>query len=95
MLETGQNTLVDKVLLVDTSEALQLERTQKRDSIDASAVDAIIASQWSRAKRQAQADYIINNDGTWNELEEVVEKMHQRFLALASTTKPKISGDEL
>lgn len=95
LLETGQNLLVDKVLLVDTSEALQLERTQQRDNIDADAVGAIIASQWSRKKRRAQADYIINNDGTWSELEEAVESMHQRFLALASLTKTKKSNDEL
>lgn len=87
LLETGQCELVDKVLLIDTSEAVQLERTQLRDGIDADAVGAIIASQWSRAKRQAKADYVIHNDGTLGELEEVVEKMHQRFLTLASLTK--------
>jgi dephospho-CoA kinase len=89
LLETSQDMLVDKVLLVDTSEALQIERTQQRDSIDADAVGAIIASQWSRAKRQAKADYIINNDGSFSELEEAVEKMHQQFLALAGLSKAK------
>lgn len=94
LLETGQNTLVDKVLLIDTSEALQLERTQQRDSIDANAVNAIIASQWPRTKRQAQADFIILNDGTMKELEVAVEKMHQQFLTLAGFTKVNKSNDE-
>lgn len=94
LLETGQNTLVDKVLLIDTSEALQLERTQQRDNIDANAVSAIIASQWSRTKRQAQADFVIINDGTWNELEVAVEKKHQQFLALAGFTKATKSNDK-
>ena len=87
LLETSQNLLVDKVLLVDTSEALQIERTQQRDSIDADAIGAIIASQWPRAKRQAKADYIINNDGSLSELEEAVEKMHQQLLTLAGLSK--------
>ena len=94
LLETGQNSLVDKVLLIDTSEALQLERTQQRDSIDANAVGAIIASQWSRTKRQAQADFIIVNDGTWKELEEAVERMHQQFLLLAGFTETNRSNEE-
>jgi len=86
--------LVDKVLLIDASEARQIERTQQRDNIDATAVGAIIASQWSRAQRQAQADYIIDNDGTWRELEEAVEKMHQQFLTLASLNKAQKSNDK-
>ena len=94
LLETGQDKLVDRVLLVDTSEALQLTRTQQRDSIDAIAVGAIMASQWPRAKRQAQADFIINNEGTLKELEEAVENMHQQFLALADFIRSKKSNDK-
>lgn len=94
LLETGQNKLVDKVLLVDASEALQIERTQLRDHIDANAVGAIIDSQWSRAKRRAQADFIIENEGTWRELEEAVEKMHQQFLTLADFTNAQKSNDK-
>ncbi len=94
LLETGQNKLVDKVLLVDASEALQIERTQQRDHIDAHAVGAIIDSQWSRAKRRAQADFIIENEGTWRELEEAVEKMHQQFLTLADFTNAQRSNDK-
>ena len=94
LLETGQKTLVNKVLLIDVSEALQLTRTQQRDNIDANAVGAIIASQWPRSKRQAQADFIIVNDGTWKELEEAVERMHQQFLSLAGFTNTTESNEE-
>lgn len=94
LLETGQDILVDKVLLIDASEALQVARTQQRDRIDANAVGAIIASQWSRAKRQAKADFIINNDGTLKELEKAVEKIHQQFLSLADFTIAKESNDK-
>lgn len=95
LLETGQNTLVDKVLLIEASEALQIARTQKRDRIDANAVGAIIASQWPRARRQTLADFIITNEGTWNELEDAVEKMHQRFIGLANFTTAQKSNEEL
>jgi dephospho-CoA kinase len=94
LLETGQNSLVDKVLLIDTSEELQLSRTAQRDSINSDAVGAIIASQWPRTKRQAQADFIINNEGTLKQLEEAAEEMHQQFLSLAGFTKAKKSNDK-
>lgn len=89
LLETNQNQLVDKVLLVDASEAQQLARTQHRDGVDANAVAAIMASQWSREDRQAIADFTIVNDGTLSELEVAVDNMHQHFLALATSYKAK------
>jgi len=84
LLESGQYELVDKVLLVDTSEALQISRTQQRDDSSAEAVSAIMAAQWSRANRQAKADYIIVNDSSLSTLKKAVLEAHQEFLTLAA-----------
>jgi len=84
LLETGQHSLVDKVLLVDTTEALQISRTQKRDDTSVEAVSAIMAAQWPRTKRQAHADFIILNDGDLEQLESDVMDIHHTFLALTS-----------
>ncbi len=80
LFETGQNALVDKVVLIDTSEAQQIARTTRRDKISTSAVSAIMESQWPREKRRAKADFIILNDGTLEELESAVEQTHQQLL---------------
>lgn len=87
LLETGQYSLVDKVLLVDTTQALQISRTQKRDDTSVEAVSAIMAAQWSRAKRQARADVIILNDGDLEQLEGDIMAAHHTFLAMTPNRK--------
>jgi dephospho-CoA kinase len=84
LFEAGQATLVDRVLLVDAPEALQLERTMARDQNSEAQVQAIIKAQASRAERQARADDILVNDGTLADLLTKVEALHERYLALAA-----------
>ncbi len=81
LFESGQHTLVDKILLVDTTEDLQLSRTKQRDNTSSEAVSAIMATQWSRAKRQEHADIIILNDGSLDALRTAVLNAHQTLLA--------------
>jgi dephospho-CoA kinase len=54
---------LDAVLVVDCSEATQIARVQARSALDAAAVQAIMATQNSRAARRAAADATIYNDG--------------------------------
>ena len=54
--------MVDRVLIVDISEATQLSRTLLRDSSSAKEIKAIMASQTNREVRIQTADDIINND---------------------------------
>jgi dephospho-CoA kinase len=52
---------VDRVLVVDCPEALQVQRVMTRSGWDAEAVERVIAQQTSRAQRRAIADAIIYN----------------------------------
>lgn len=84
LLETGQDALTDRVLLIDAPEAQQVERTRLRDGASSEDVAAIMASQWSRAQRQARADDVILNDGDLQQLENKVRTMHQTYMALST-----------
>jgi len=64
LLENQLDKLVKTVLVIDTSEALQLSRTLSRDTSTKKEVQAIINSQISRADRLAAADHIIDNSNT-------------------------------
>ncbi|MFB1015117.1 MAG: dephospho-CoA kinase [Alteromonadaceae bacterium] len=64
LLENRLDKLVNTVLVIDTSEALQVSRTLSRDKSSKEEVQAIINSQISRAERIAAADYIIDNSNT-------------------------------
>ncbi len=87
LLESGQDALTDRVLLIDVPEAQQIERTRLRDRTTPEEVAAIMATQWSRSQRQARADDIILNDGDLNHLENKVRAMHQIYMALSTTPR--------
>lgn len=83
LFETGQDTMVDRVLLIDVPEPVQLQRTSTRDGISAEAVSRIMATQMSREQRRAQADDILVNDRDLHYLAEQVKTLHHHYLHLA------------
>jgi dephospho-CoA kinase len=84
LLERGTyQDLVQRIAVVDCSEQTQIERTMRRSNLSESAVRAIMAAQISRVDRLAQADDVLNNDGSEESLRQQVETLHQRYLALS------------
>ena len=67
---------VDRILVVDCSEATQAERVAQRPGWSAEAAQRVIAQQAPRARRRAIADAVIHNDGrTLAELESEVGQL--------------------
>lgn len=83
LLETGQTDMVDRVLVVDASESAQIERTRKRDGVAEEEVRQIMSSQASRADRLAQANDVIENNGTIDELRQRVRRLDEFYRSLA------------
>lgn len=84
LLETRQYELVNRVLVIDASEALQIARASSRDGNSSEQIKAIMATQLEREARIGQADDIIHNHGDLMELDKQVKTLHQRYMALAS-----------
>ena len=82
LFESGQNTLVNRAVVVDVPQALQLSRTQQRDGVSESQVHAILAAQLSREQRLAQADDVIDNRGDHASMMEQVVRLDQRYRQL-------------
>jgi dephospho-CoA kinase len=80
----GHYRWVDRVLLVDAPESVQLARLMIRDGIDETLARRMLAHQASRAERLALADDVIENSGDEAALDHSVAKLHQSYLALAS-----------
>jgi dephospho-CoA kinase len=76
-------TLIDRSLLIDCDESLQIARAMARSRLTAVEVRAILAAQCSRAERLALADDIILNDGSIAELAENVREKHEKYIRLA------------
>lgn len=79
----GHYRWVDRVLVVDVPEALQIERLIRRDGIDAALAGRMLANQASRAQRLKLADDVIDNSGAEAALDAQVAALHARYLALA------------
>ena len=76
---------VDRVLVVDAPEALQIERLVQRDGIDREAAQRMLDAQSSRQQRLAIADDVIVNDGEETVLDAQVAALHRRYMELAAT----------
>jgi dephospho-CoA kinase len=74
---------VDRVLVVDVPESVQITRLIARDGIDETLARRMLAQQASRAVRLALADDVIENSGDESALDHAVAELHRRYLALA------------
>lgn len=81
LLESDQRSLIDRILVVDAPEHLQISRTVQRDGMSAIQAEKILATQVDRQSRLGAADDIINNTGELNELRLQVEKLDQQYRA--------------
>ncbi len=84
LLETDQHLLVNKVILVDVPESVQIERTMQRDGVEETQVRQILAAQMTRDERLSHADFVLDNSGSPDELTAAVDALHPQLLALAA-----------
>jgi dephospho-CoA kinase len=89
LVETGgYRDVLDRVLVVDCPEDLQIERVTARSGLTRDEAKAILAAQTGRAERLAAADDVIVNTTTREALRADVATLHQRYLALAASVSP-------
>lgn len=74
---------LDRVLVVDAPEALQLSRLMQRDGSDAVLAQRMIDAQATREQRLALADDVVSNEGHPDALQAQVERLHHAYLQLA------------
>ena len=88
LLETGgYPDLVRRVLVIDCEESQQISRTMQRSALTEEAVRAIMAAQLPRQQRLAGADDVLLNDGDLSRLRSQIDSLHDRYLALAATSR--------
>jgi dephospho-CoA kinase len=84
LVEKGLSAHVDRVLVVDCDEALQIRRLSTRDGSTAEQAQAILNAQASRASRLKVADDVITNDADMSAVQAQVAALHARYLDLAA-----------
>jgi dephospho-CoA kinase len=78
---------VDRVLVIDVPEDLQVERVRARSGLSEAQVRAILASQATRADRLAAADDVIENRGTIDALRKQVAAFHRKYLQYSKAAR--------
>jgi dephospho-CoA kinase len=86
LVEGGSRDHVDRILVVDVDENVQLQRLMARDGGSIEQARAILASQATRAARLRAADDVLSNTGTVTDLRQGVDHLHERYLHLAKTS---------
>jgi dephospho-CoA kinase len=84
LVEKNLAAHVDRVLVVDCEEDLQIRRLRDRDGSTPEQIEAILRAQVPRAARLKAADDVIHNDTDMSAVREQVAALHPRYLELAA-----------
>jgi len=76
-------SMIDRSLVIDCDERLQVSRAMARSRLTETEVRAIMDTQCFREQRLALADDIIDNSGSLENLEKQVREKHEKYIRLA------------
>lgn len=83
LIEAQQQTLVDRILVVDCEDKLRRKHLKLRDNMTDAEIDKVFAAQADRHQRLAQSDDVIHNNKDLDHLRSQVSALHSRYSLLA------------
>lgn len=83
LIESGQYRTVQRLLVIDAPQQLQIERTLLRDGSSLEQIQAILKAQARREDRLSHADDVLVNDRDHAWLKSEVERLHHFYLSLS------------
>ena len=87
LVEKNLGSQLDRVLVVDCSEELQIRRLQARDGSTLEQAKAILNVQASRSARLKAAHDVVTNEGDLSTLRDQVAALHAAYLEAARLAK--------
>jgi dephospho-CoA kinase len=87
LVEKSLGSQLDRVLVVDCDEELQIKRLQTRDASSLEQARAILNAQASRTTRLKAAHDVITNEGSMDALRDQVSTLHARYIELAGQAR--------
>jgi dephospho-CoA kinase len=89
LVEAGDaRSRLDRILVVDVDEAVQLQRVMARDGGSVEQARAILSAQASREARLSMADDVLLNAGSVSELRQGVDRLHRQYMQLSEIGRP-------
>ncbi len=84
LIESGNYKNMDKVIVVYANEKVQIERAAKRDQLSLSDIQKRINAQIPLNEKSKYADFLIDNNGTFKNTKEQVEKVFKTLTELVT-----------
>lgn len=84
LVENQLQEKADRVLVIDVSPEMQIQRTVARDHVTREHAEQILAAQATRAQRLAVADDVIDNNGAPDAIASDVARLHEQYLTFAA-----------
>ena len=81
LFEAGWQSLVDKVLVVTSSFETQMRRIKETTNLSLEELEGIMQAQLPQEEKVKRADYVIENEGSLDELESKVKKLWEEVLS--------------
>lgn len=82
LFETGIHLWLRPVILVACDRATQRRRLHERDNLTETEIEQHLGAQMSLEEKRKLADYVIDNNGTLEDLESAVKTLVQTVLAI-------------
>lgn len=92
LIESGMDRLVDRVLVVDVPEEVQIARLLSRDRVTETLAQQMLAAQSPRSLRIERADDVILNTGSPDQTADAVLRLHDIYLVRATAARSQPSG---
>jgi dephospho-CoA kinase len=83
LIELGDHREMDKVIVVTSTEKQQIERLKKRDGVDQEEAQRILFSQMPLEEKMKVADFVIQNEGSFEETRRRVKEIFQELKRIA------------
>jgi dephospho-CoA kinase len=81
------NSVINRILVIDCEEAIQIDRVKTRSNLNESEIKAIVQSQTPRQTRIAMADDLIENNKNIDNLHQKINKLHQKYIKTCIVSK--------
>ena len=85
LFETGLEHSVDAVIFVDAPDEVRLKRLTENRALPEADARAMMSAGWPAAEKRARSQFVVNNDGSVDELTNRVSDLWAALLTLANS----------
>ena len=91
LIELGYHREMDKVIVVTATEKQQIGRLKKRDGLNQEEAQKILSSQMPQEEKLKMADFVIRNEGSFEETKRRTKEIFQELkrIVLESKKRPE------